>query len=153
MLDENIRYDIVEAIMGTATDDIYDAWLRAKSLSLYAVNSVQIQQLVQAFSRVGNLAKKAAVTAVDPQLFEVDVENELYEKYLAMQKKVDSLSNFRQYDELLATLSEMVSPIDKFFETVMVMVEDARIRDNRLALLHVIHALTVNIADLSKIVL
>ncbi len=150
--EENIRYDMVDAIMAVGTDNIYDTWLRAKAMALDG-GTVAMQRAVQAFTRVGNLAKNAAVTdTIEPQIFASDAELQLYNAYLTARGTIDSYTKAKDYKGVLAVMAELAEPIDAFFGAVMVMVEDIAIRNNRLALLKAITGLTLQMADLSKIV-
>lgn len=56
------------------------------------------------------------------------------------------------YIGALQVVAEISAPVDAFFAAVMVMVEDVKVRDNRLALLRANTGLTAGMVDLSKIV-
>ena len=58
----------------------------------------------------------------------------------------------RNYQALLAAIATLQQPLDHFFNSVMVMVEDEKLRTNRLALLAELAALVQRVADLSIIV-
>ncbi|MEK7829218.1 MAG: DALR anticodon-binding domain-containing protein, partial [Deltaproteobacteria bacterium] len=55
------------------------------------------------------------------------------------------------YEKVFETLASLKSTIDTFFDKVMVMVEDEKIRRNRLALLNMVRGLYYQIADISKL--
>lgn len=57
----------------------------------------------------------------------------------------------RQYAEALAALASLRGPVDKFFDDVMVMADDKRVRNNRLALLSELRDLFLEIADISRL--
>jgi glycyl-tRNA synthetase beta chain len=152
LADENIRYDIVDAVMGTSVDDVYDTWLRAKAMANDGGSS-EMQKAVQAFTRVGNLVKNVtAVQAIDESLFTVDEERALYFAYKDAYEEIQSMTERKDYCGILNAMIRMTEPIDAFFSAVMVMVEDVAVKNNRLALLKGITGLTTNVADLSKIV-
>jgi glycyl-tRNA synthetase beta chain len=152
LADENIRYDIVDAVMGTSVDDIYDTWLRAKAMANDGGSS-EMQKAVQAFTRVGNLVKNVTdVQAIDESLFTVDEERVLYFAYKDAYEEIQSMTERKDYCSILNAMIKMTEPIDAFFGAVMVMVEDVAVKNNRLALLKGITGLTTNVADLSKIV-
>ncbi|MCC5466380.1 glycine--tRNA ligase subunit beta [Pelosinus baikalensis] len=152
LADENIRYDIVDAVMGTSVDDVYDTWLRAKAMANDGGSS-EMQKAVQAFTRVGNLVKNVtAVQAIDESLFTVDEERVLYFAYKDAYEEIQSMTERKDYCGILNAMIRMTEPIDAFFGAVMVMVEDVAVKNNRLALLKGITGLTTNVADLSKIV-
>jgi glycyl-tRNA synthetase beta chain len=111
-----------------------------------------MQQAVQAFTRVGNLAKNAVSDVIDPTLFATDAEKALHEAYLAASRDIEAMKAARNYASVLKVMASLTGPIDAFFGQVMVMVEDVAVRNNRLALLKAITGLAAGIADLSKIV-
>ena len=57
----------------------------------------------------------------------------------------------RRYTEALQRLASLRQPVDTFFDDVMVMVDDAALRNNRLALLGELRALFLDIADISRL--
>lgn len=151
LTDESIRYDIIDAVMATSVDDVYDTWLRAKATAAVG-NSCEMQKAVQAFTRAGNLVKNAAGSVIEEGLFTAAEERELYRAYKDAYQEVQSMMAARDYSGILNVMIKMTQPIDTFFGAVMVMVEDEKVRNNRLALLQGITALTSHIADISKIV-
>lgn len=151
LTDEKIRYDIIDAVMAVGTDNIYDTWLRAKAMESESSGD-GMQKAVQAFTRISNLMKHAAVEVIDESLFTVDAERRLYEEYKIAHQKADSMIADKNYRGVLGIMVHMAQPIDVFFGEVMVMAEDISVRNNRLALLKAITDLTAGIIDISKIV-
>ena len=72
----------------------------------------------------------------------------LNEAYLACQGQVGAQSNI---DQLFTAFQPMIEPITSFFDNVLVMAEDKALRENRLALLQRIAALTKGIVDLTRV--
>jgi len=66
--------------------------------------------------------------------------------------RVEKDTSEKDYVSALLTLSTLREPVDRFFDTVMVMVEDDHLRANRLALLQILLANFSTIADFSEIV-
>lgn len=149
--DENIRYDMIDAVMAIGTDDIYDTWLRAKALAADGGSS-EMQKAVQAFTRASNLVKNTTVDVIEESLLTVDEERMLYLAYKDAYQEIQDMTIAKDYPGILNVMVKMTQPIDIFFGAVMVMVEDVAVRNNRLALLKSITDLTKNMADLSKIV-
>ena len=151
LADAGIRYDVVDAVF-VDIDDIYGVSLRAAAVN----EAVQqdMEKTIQAFVRTGNIARKAeAAAAVDEAVFAEQVEKELYSAYQAAAEKAASQLAAQDYVAAIASLSALASPIDAFFDGVMVMDKDEKIKNNRLGLLKLIDALVCKIADFSKIVL
>ena len=151
LADAGIRYDVVDAVF-VDIDDIYGVSLRAAAVN----EAVQqdMEKTIQAFVRTGNIARKAeAAASVDEAAFAEQVEKELYGAYQAAAEKAESQLATQDYAAAIASLSALAAPIDAFFEGVMVMDKDEKIKNNRLGLLKLIDALVCKIADFSKIVL
>jgi glycyl-tRNA synthetase beta chain len=88
---------------------------------------------------------------ITPSLFAESAEQNLYRSFLKAKEEIDILLNKRDYPSALLEMTRMKKPIDEFFDGVMVMVEDEKIRNNRLALLDEIGKLFLRIADFSKL--
>ena len=104
-----------------------------------------------AFKRVINIAQGAEPGEVDPLLFEHPEENLLFEATVLMEAQVAEALEQRDYPGVCRALAGLRGPVDAFFEKVMVMAEDARLRRNRLALLLRISQTFLQMADFSKI--
>ena len=147
--DENVRYDIIEATLNNI-DDVYLAYLKAQAL-VKTIDNTEMPKAIQAFVRVGNLAKKAECADVSIDLLQNDAEKKLHKAYQVVSDKVETL--IAEFD-YVAAINEMVNltqPIDEFFANVMVMDENEAIRNNRLALLNKITMMTMQVIDFSKI--
>ena len=146
-----IRYDVVDAVLADV-DDVYTTYQRAQALA--KAMEQDMTKAIQAFCRVGNLAKKTAGGTVEEQLFADDAERELYKAYTAAAAAVKKQIEAEQdYSAVISSLAELADPINKFFDSVLVMDKDEKIKDNRLALLKSIDTLIAQAADFSKIVL
>jgi glycyl-tRNA synthetase beta chain len=94
------------------------------------------ESLVVAFKRAYHIAKDAPDGEPDPALFEHDAERELHARFSEIRGLVESATARGDYGEALTVVARQLrDPIDRFFDRVFVMVEDARVRDNRLRLL------------------
>lgn len=152
LADAGIRYDVVEAVFVTV-DDIYGVFLRAQAVN-EAVKQ-DMEKTIQAFVRTGNIARKAedVQAAVEAGLLAEQVEKDLYKAYEAAASKVEKEIAAQDYAGAIATLSQLAAPIDAFFDGVMVMDKDEKIKNNRLGLLKLVDNLICQVADFSKIVL
>lgn len=152
LADAGIRYDVVDAVFVTV-DDIYGVFLRAQAVN-EAVKQ-DMEKTIQAFVRTGNIARKAedVQAAVEAGLWAEQVEKDLYKAYEAAASKVEKEIAAQDYAGAIATLSQLAAPIDAFFDGVMVMDKDEKIKNNRLGLLKLVDNLICQVADFSKIVL
>lgn len=153
MIDQGIRYDVVDAVMAEErNDDFADLVARAQALNSF-VAAEEAPALIQAATRVANLCKKIEEeTAINPQLFVAPAEGELHDAAVASSKEVLAATVKYDYVAVLAEATKLVAPINKFFEDVMVMDEDVRVKNNRLALLSAVKDITHAVGDLSAIV-
>lgn len=152
LADAGIRYDVVDAVFVTV-DDIYGVFLRAQAVN-EAVKQ-DMEKTIQAFVRTGNIARKAedVQAAVETGLLAEQVEKDLYKAYEEAASKVEKEVAAQDYAGAIATLSQLAAPIDAFFDGVMVMDKDEKIKNNRLGLLKLVDNLICQVADFSKIVL
>ena len=148
----DIRYDVVDAVF-VNIDDIYGATLRAKAVDEAVKKGMDTD--IQAFNRAGNISRKdETVQAIcDEALFVDAAEGKLCEAYQTVKSQVDALVAKQDYAGAVAELTKLAAPIDGFFDAVMVMDKDEKIKNNRLGLLKAVDQLICTVADFSKIVL
>ena len=153
LIDQGIRYDVVDAVLAEErNDDFADLYARAVALNNF-VASEAAPALIQAATRVANLCKKIEEeTAINPQLFEVEAETALHKAAMEANKEVLAASVQYDYATVLTEATKLVDPINKFFDDVMVMAEDVKIKNNRLALLSAVKDVTHAVGDLNAIV-
>ncbi len=110
--------------------------------------------LAAANKRVGNILKKAdgAVDAkVDTALLTEPAEAALYQALAQVRPHADAAFDRSDYTASLQALAALKTPVDTFFDKVMVNAEDPALRANRLGLLATLHAAMNRVADLSKL--
>ena len=152
VLDEaGVRYDVADAVLGDV-DDICVVYHRAEAVQK-ALSAGTLDAPVQALTRAGNLAQKTERAEFDAAAFAVPEEKSLAEAYAAAKEKTETCVRADDFAGAIAALSEMEKPINAFFDAVMVMDKDAKVRENRLGLLASIDALAKKVADFSKLVL
>lgn len=153
LLDRGIRYDLVDTVLdsGNCFDNLYSVQEKASILDKWVKNNVE--ETVMALARVIRIAKEKPASEVNENLFEKDEEKELYKAVKAIQPVLNKLDSENNYTEYLEKLSELVKPINTFFDNVMVMVENQEVKANRLSLLYEIKKLSDNIGNMDKVVL
>ena len=147
---EHIRYDAADAVLGDV-DDIYNVLLRARAVTAFT-GQKDAARSMQAFVRVANIARKSAAETIYPERFHMAEEKALYQAYTSTKSAVESLVSGEDFEGAIDALTELVAPIDAFFDNVMVMDKDEMIRENRLALLRSVDAVIRDVADFTKIV-
>ncbi len=150
VLGDTVRYDVADAVLDDV-DDIYAVTLRAAAVADF-VKKEDSLKAVQAFVRTGNIAKQAESTDIDTSVFGTEAEQNLYQAYQAAREKVASCVGKQDYAGAIAAMVEMAAPIDAFFDAVMVMDKDEKIKNARLGLLKSIQQLLLQAADFSKLV-
>ena len=150
VLSNSTRYDVIDAVIDDV-DDIFSVTLKAAAVEQF-LKTPDATKNIQSFVRVGNLAKKAETTELDAELFTLDAEKVLYQAFAAIKVVAGELIDKKDYLGALDALKKLSTPIDSFFDSVMVMDENLTIRKNRLALLKSIDTLLAKIADFGKIV-
>src|SRR5262245_37204237 len=130
-----------------ALGDPKDALVRLRALHDVRAQSQQdFSHLAVAFKRAKNiLTQQQASATIEPALFEHEAERELHQAVAAAGR-----SN-GDYDARLRSLAGLRKPVDRFFDDVLVMAEDPKVRGNRLALLNETLSLFYRIADISKL--
>lgn len=145
-----IRYDIVDALIDSDIEDIYDTKIKADKLNQW-LEEEELAEVLMAFKRLANLAEKTSSQEVCRDLLTSEEMN-LYESYNSVEEKIDSLIEKKEYYKALEQLATLKDPIDDYFDNVMIMVEDENVKNNRLGLLRKIYDTMLKICDLSKIV-
>jgi glycyl-tRNA synthetase beta chain len=110
--------------------------------------------LTAANKRIANILKKAGEQPsprVDPGLLTDANERLLATEIESLRQDVERLVTTRRYADALTRLATLRGPVDAFFEHVMVMADDVRVRANRLALLAALQRLFLHIANLSRL--
>lgn len=150
VLSNSTRYDVIDAVIDDV-DDVFAVMLKAAAVEQF-LKIPDALKTVQSFVRVSNLAKKATSAQMTPERFTLDAEKVLYGAFAAIKVAADELCDKKDYLGALDVLKKLSTPIDSFFDSVMVMDEDLNVRGNRLALLKSIDNLLAKIADFGKIV-
>ncbi|HEP1827153.1 TPA: glycine--tRNA ligase subunit beta [Streptococcus suis] len=127
MMDKSIPKDIREAVLASSTF-VVRLQLAASSAIFQKSKEADYKEAVENLSRVFNLAEKAEATAIDEALFENEQEKALAAAVAGLELTEDMAGNL----DKLFTLSPVIAA---FFDNTMVMVDDAAVKANRLALL------------------
>ncbi len=151
------KYDVVNAVLAAGSDDVVDAAARAAAVTKVRP-SADFESISVAFKRMKNILRQAKETgkqisaSVDSSALQEEAEKELAAQVPRTAKEVESLREAHNYEQALIEISKLRPAVDKFFDKVMVMVEDERIRSNRLRLLQTLLREFSTIADFSEIV-
>jgi glycyl-tRNA synthetase beta chain len=150
-------YDVIKAVLAADSDDVVDAAARADALSKVR-GSEDFASISIAFKRSKNILrqaeenKRAIASRVEIAVLREDSEKELAVLLPQAAAAVEKLRTTRDYQAALLEIAKLRPPVDKFFDKVMVMVDDETLRANRLALLQTLVKEFSTIADFSEIV-
>jgi glycyl-tRNA synthetase beta chain len=142
--------DVVEAVVAVSFDNLNESEARMAALAEFRQRS-DFEPLAVAFKRVCNIVKEGIDIPVDAGLFQDDAERDLARAFDAVASAARSKIGEKDFLAALTEIAGLKSPVDAFFDRVMVMAEDERVRNNRLALLTAIARLFGAIADFSRI--
>ena len=151
---EGLGYDEVNAVFRASAEDLVDARRRLDALRTIR-KSKNFEPLAVSFKRIRKILEKAATSPGDrqdvkPDLFEGEAERSLHSSMHAAIPRVNELKRAGKYKEALEVIAALRPDVDRFFDQVMVMAEDAAVRKNRLALLGELLREFTTIADFSE---
>lgn len=112
------------------------------------------ESLSAANKRINNLLKKidgSIPETVNESLLSEPAEQALWQELETLRESASSLIAGRDYTAAIQSLAGIRGAVDRFFDDVMVMVEDSDVRLNRLALLNQIYQLFLQVADISRL--
>ncbi len=136
MLKDSYGGDVVDACLG-AWDGTSLRDLRSRIKAVFELGAEpEFEALAVAFKRAFNITKESARGPIDTSLLEAGAETALAERFGTVRDRIREATGERRYaDALKLVAKELGAPIDRFFDEVFVMVDDASVRDNRLRLL------------------
>lgn len=149
---EDVPSDCVDCA-STISGDIITIEKAAKALAQYR-QTAEFASIAAGYKRINNILKKSGHEdmSYDPALFETEHERELA---AAIEKCADSInSEVREenFTEAMTQLMTFSGPVDRFFDNVMVMAKDEKVKNNRLSLLNRLISLFNVLGDLTKII-
>jgi glycyl-tRNA synthetase beta chain len=151
------KYDVIAAVLSAGGDDIVDTVARAQAVAKVRP-SADFESISIAFKRMKNILRQAqeagkpAATTLDATVLREPAEKELAAQVPEIANSVEALRGQNNYEAALLEISTLRPAVDKFFDEVMVMVEDEQLRSHRLALLQTLVREFSTIADFSEIV-
>jgi glycyl-tRNA synthetase beta chain len=150
LIAEGFEFETVTAVLAAGGRDLVEAADKVRALDEIR-KSPEFPALAVAFKRVLNIARGADEAAVDELLFEHPEERLLLEATAVMEGEVAQGLEKRDYAAVCRALARLRGPVDAFFNKVLVMAEDPRVRRNRLGLLVRISRTFLTMADFARI--
>lgn len=146
--ERGIRYDVIDAVLSGKI-----GWVGSLVRKAEILNSRKDQdgfkEIIEALSRVINLSNKAeGISEINPSLFENNSEKNLYLALLDIEKALEGSVTEEEYYNQLVSLQ---TPINDYFDNTMVMVDDVKLKNNRLSLLVELAKVIKDFANVTEI--
>ena len=148
---QQVSHDVFEAVLARRPTRPVDFAVRIQAVMSFQ-RLPEAETLAAAYKRSDNILRKfdgAVPAQVDVALFTEAAEKQLHEQLQRLAIEVEPLLQRHDYSAALVALATLRAAVDRFFDEVMVMVDDTAVRDNRLALLSRLRQLFSQVADLS----
>ena len=152
-LDAGYDGDVFEAVLVRRPVRPIDFDQRMRAVKAFR-SLPESQSLASANKRIRNILRKSGAeipAAYDSGLLQEGAEQDLARAMGDLDDKVTPLFEQRAYTDALCALAALREPVDRYFDSVMVMVDDPQLRDNRLALLNALSDLFLRVADISRL--
>ena len=148
--DEGIAVDVIQAVLARRPTRPADFDARVRAVSHFRTLD-SAEALAAANKRVSNILAKAdaAIGEINLTACVEPAEKALAEAVLALRTEVQPLIAQGDYTAVLDKLANLRTPVDNFFDNVMVNTEDPALRQNRLAILNTLQGLFLQVADIS----
>lgn len=162
LAEQGFAKDLIAGVVSASMDNIPAVQKRTQALQAMK-SKPDFEPLAVAFKRVVNIIRQAKQrgdiapepvrhsTRVDTKLFQQGEERALNAAFEKVKKEISQDLDRGAFDKALLTVATLKRPVDAFFDGVMVLTEDERLKQNRLALLREIADLFSIFADFSKI--
>jgi glycyl-tRNA synthetase beta chain len=152
-IESGTRPDVFDAVLAQRPTRPFDFEMRIRAVTAFR-DMPEAESLAAANKRIRNILKQseesipaqvAAEQLVEP------AERELYQQLSSLSEQVTPLFDAGEYTPALQALAGLRAAVDEFFDKVMVMTDDEKLRDNRLALLARLNGLFLRAADFSRL--
>jgi glycyl-tRNA synthetase len=148
LLEQGFRYDVIDSVLAVQSDNPASAFRSIKELSRW-VTFKDWPSILPAYARCVRITRDLKERfPLDPGMFVEQAEHDLYAALLRARGRERRQASV---DGLLGIFTPMIPVINHFFDTVLVMAEDSKLRTNRLGLLQEIAELAAGVADFSKL--
>jgi len=150
LMGEGYDPETVAAVLASGCRDVVEAADKVQALADIR-QSPDFPALAVAFKRVINISLGTEPGEVSEALFEHPEEKALFEAAVVMEREVEEALAHRDYPGACRALAKLKGPVDAFFDKVLVMAEDPKLKMNRLSLLARISRTFLKMADFSRI--
>jgi glycyl-tRNA synthetase beta chain len=151
--DKQIGSDIVDAVLSIGVTKPSDIDARVFAVQAY-LGLPEAASLTAANKRIRNILRKSGEVApefVDPRYLVEGTEKQFAKRLIELQDVVACRLDARDYEGALAVLASLRGDVDAFFNDIMVMVNEPKLRSSRLGLLRSMEKLFLGVADISRL--
>ena len=148
---EGFRYDLINAALGAGFDNIHHAHLRLKALDGLKAGP-QFEPMILMAKRVANILGDLSDIRLNPAVLAEKAERELYTTFTIVKENAAPLLAKGDFEQAQKIIFRLQPALNAFFDEVLVMAEETKLRRNRLALLQAIRKTLAPVADYSQIV-
>ncbi|MEX0915482.1 MAG: glycine--tRNA ligase subunit beta [Wenzhouxiangellaceae bacterium] len=151
--ERGIETNTLHAVTAGSGGSVADFADRAQAVQAFAEDP-EVESLIAANKRAANLLEQAgqeSYSEIDIDSLEIDAEKTLFSEVVEVESSLDALLEARDYPAVLSRLAALRPALDRFFDDVMVMVDDEVLKHNRLSLLHRLRSLFLRIADVARL--
>jgi glycyl-tRNA synthetase beta chain len=152
LIGQGYPQNVVEAVLARHLDPLVETVAKMRTLESFKARQ-DFEPLLVTVRRVVNILKEPMDEPVAPARLANRAEKNLYENLIACEQDLEKPLAERDYHAVLNRLSQLKTPIDAFFDEVLVLDQDLALRQNRLALLTRIANLFQQMADFSRLAL
>ena len=151
--DLHFSKDSISGVLSTEIDDIYDAYLKISAIDEFRKKNEELfSNLLLVFKRVKNIIKTSNTLIFEESILEEKAERELYKIYKEKETQIKKLIENKEYQKTFSMLSSLYEPLDNFFKEIRVMVDDDKLKNNRIALLSLVDKIFKNMLDFSSLI-
>ncbi len=148
--EDALETDEAEAVLSAGADDVVDAGLRGRALAELR-GRPEFEPVKVAFKRVSNILRNQAKGEFDVAVLVEPAEKHLLLELEQVEARVSKARSGREFGRAFSHIASLRPAVDRLFEEVMVMAEDQKLRNARLALLARVEALFAPLADFGKL--
>ncbi|MDT8409033.1 MAG: glycine--tRNA ligase subunit beta [Wenzhouxiangellaceae bacterium] len=153
LAERGIASNTLHAIGAGHGGSVIDFIQRAEAVQAFS-DDPEVQSLIAANKRAANLLESAEdsnLGDVERHLLQLDAEKDLFEEVEKSESRLGACIDAHDYPAALSLLAGLRPAVDRFFDDVMVMVDDDALRHNRLALLNRLRTLFLRVADVARL--
>ncbi len=149
--DYGLRKDEIDASLGTLCTDPYDQLSKVRALHTFRKSDQAFNNLYEVYKRAKGQISKFNTLSLNRKLLNEPAERKLIQAIDKIDAEWETILLQRDYTRAYAALATLQSPLNELFDQVLILDEDEKIRENRIALLQKVFLFFDALLDFSKI--